>query len=78
MGSAVNGPPELTEVEAVLLALRGHSEGAKCREILREACRAVAVACGESAPTEDEINLEPASLQILRNYTPQVGDMTEV
>ena len=67
MRSAVNGPPELAEVEAVLLALRGNSEVVKCREILREACRDVAVARGESAPTGDEINLVLESLQILGN-----------
>ena len=63
--SMVNGPPELTEVEAVFLALRGHSEVAKGREIVREAARAVAVARNESVPTENEINLVLASLHLL-------------
>lgn len=37
----VNDPSELKEVEAVLLDLRGDSEFAKSREIVREASRAV-------------------------------------
>ena len=65
--SMVNGPPELKEVEAVFLALRGHSEVAKGREIVREAARAVAVARNESVPTEREINLVLASLHLLES-----------
>ena len=74
MRSAVNGPPELTEVETVLLALRGHAEVAKGREIVREAARAVAVARGESAPTELEINLVLASLHVLGDCTSQINE----
>ena len=63
----VNGPPELNEVEAVFLAIRGHSEVAKGRDIVREAARAVAVARGESAPTELQVNLVLALLHFLGN-----------
>ena len=70
--SIVNGPPELKEVEAVLLALRGHSEVAKGREIVHEAARTVAFSSGESAPTEPEINMVLKPLHILGIYTLQV------
>lgn len=77
MRSTVNGPPELKEVEAVFLALRGHSEVAKGREIVREAARAVAVSRCESALTELEINMVLTSVHILRIYTTQVDRSVE-
>ena len=54
-------------MEAVLTALRGHSEVAKGQEIIHEAARAVAIARGESAPTNREIQLVLASLNTLGN-----------
>lgn len=63
--SMVNGPPELTEVEAVFFALRTHSKVAKARRIVREAVCAVAVARSESVSTEHDTNLVLVSLHLL-------------
>ncbi len=50
------GAPYQTEINAVLLALRGHLDRAKGMELVREGSCAAASARGERPPSEMEID----------------------